>query len=833
MAGAGFARSGQEREKALTAEEEVALAAERQIQAARDLEHLILYERDPAQSLTPAERLRLAVREPARLAAADQHAEALGRAREVEQRSHQMEQADRNRTQARELVGVLRQAVTTCLVGLVGRLVVARQHSELEADMAEPLAQALARVLAQAVATCTNVPELAQAARAIGTVVRSAAFERIEPDLSRMLERLEQHLTTRPAGLGEPAFSSAIDAAALARTLCETALQVVAKAQRGTQHAGLPAALCAQMERSLGEDLGSVKVHRESTAAGSAQAVTVGDEIHLGPGQDLSESTAGKRVLGHELAHVVQQQGRGAALPGRLGEEDRRELLELEADGVAEAIAAGERAEVRFAAPRGMRQGYEAFEHRIIGRAAGGGRKLVLDSGLAIGFEEVVWLAGDLYGSFAALKKAPREEVERLLGISARQEGYARRRGGRPSKKEQSEIDEALQAATAWRERTHYEGHQAQGTEGAARGGEEMSFETLARDNYEHFARANLARWEGEHTKAMEAAERALTEPANRSQHLNEALLHEAVGAHFLSDAFAAGHLVDGALGRQWAEDLIAAEYSQILKAIVLAARADGGYIDEAARQNGWAPGADSSYAVAFALSVGIAHGGKGVLASLLLKVVHDHFNAEGVLVRNQVGDEWRTPGDSHLHLAARARELAIEAVRAGREEVEARACGDLWVGRTPDMLVPSQVFAGGRWEPLEEFRQSRELFLGILRPRIFDPTTNNKLYQMVRANMLSVMKNQGRELFIGAGHAVGHGTVRALERMGENEKRNAEASFAAGQALKDGAVRAGKLAAEGVTSFGRAMIGADVKSPTEPPDTGLSGVDVSDGGVP
>jgi hypothetical protein len=484
-------------------------------------------------------------------------------------------------------------------------------------------------VLAQEVATRTNVPALAQVARTLGAMMRSAAFECMEPDLVRMLERLEQLLATRAGGLGEPAFSGAIEAAALARSLGETALQVVEGARRGPRRMGLPSHLRAQMERSLGEDLGTVQLHRGSAAVGGAQAVTMGEKIHLAPGQDLSESTAGKRVLGHELAHVVQQRGRGTALPGRLGEEERRELLELEADGVAEALAVGKRAEVGFAAPRGMRQGYEAFEHRIIGRAAGGGRKLVLDSRLVIGFEEAVWLAGDLYGSFAALKKAPREEVERLLGIGARQEGYARQRGGRPSKEEQAEIDEALQAATAWRERKHYEGHRAQGTEGAARGGEEKSFETLAKENDKHFAGANLARWEGEHTDAMEAAERALAEPAKRSQHLNEALLHEAFGAHFLSDAFAAGHLVDGTLGRHWAEELIAAEYSQLAGAVVLAASADREYMDEPARQNGVAPGVASAlYAAAFAISVGIARGTEGVLASLLLKVVHDHFNA-------------------------------------------------------------------------------------------------------------------------------------------------------------------------------------------------------------
>jgi outer membrane protein OmpA-like peptidoglycan-associated protein len=64
-------------------------------------------------------------------------------------------------------------------------------------------------------------------------------------------------------------------------------------------------------------DFGQVRVHTDARAAESASAVgalayTVGQDIVFGAGQYQPQSTAGKRLLAHELAHVVQQ-GQGAA----------------------------------------------------------------------------------------------------------------------------------------------------------------------------------------------------------------------------------------------------------------------------------------------------------------------------------------------------------------------------------------------------------------------------------------------------------------------------------------------------------------------------------------
>jgi hypothetical protein len=68
----------------------------------------------------------------------------------------------------------------------------------------------------------------------------------------------------------------------------------------------------ADMERRLGADFGAVRVHTGVHAARSAAvydalAYTSGRNIVFGEGQYAPESAAGRRLLAHELAHVMQQ----------------------------------------------------------------------------------------------------------------------------------------------------------------------------------------------------------------------------------------------------------------------------------------------------------------------------------------------------------------------------------------------------------------------------------------------------------------------------------------------------------------------------------------------
>jgi hypothetical protein len=70
----------------------------------------------------------------------------------------------------------------------------------------------------------------------------------------------------------------------------------------------------AAMERRFGEDFGAVRVHDDRQAADSARAVnavayTVGQDVVFGRGQYDPASSAGRRLMAHELAHVIQQRG--------------------------------------------------------------------------------------------------------------------------------------------------------------------------------------------------------------------------------------------------------------------------------------------------------------------------------------------------------------------------------------------------------------------------------------------------------------------------------------------------------------------------------------------
>ena len=65
-------------------------------------------------------------------------------------------------------------------------------------------------------------------------------------------------------------------------------------------------------ERRFGHDFSQVRVHvgtpaSAATAAVKARAFTAGSDIAFGRGQYAPSTTEGRRLLAHELAHVVQQ----------------------------------------------------------------------------------------------------------------------------------------------------------------------------------------------------------------------------------------------------------------------------------------------------------------------------------------------------------------------------------------------------------------------------------------------------------------------------------------------------------------------------------------------
>ncbi len=96
-------------------------------------------------------------------------------------------------------------------------------------------------------------------------------------------------------------------------------------------------------EPRFGCDLGGVRVHTDAKAARSANAVdalayTVGNHIVFGAGQFAPETSAGQRLLAHELAHTIQQ--RSATLPpeGDLAISHPNDFHERQAHRAADAV---------------------------------------------------------------------------------------------------------------------------------------------------------------------------------------------------------------------------------------------------------------------------------------------------------------------------------------------------------------------------------------------------------------------------------------------------------------------------------------------------------------
>jgi hypothetical protein len=73
------------------------------------------------------------------------------------------------------------------------------------------------------------------------------------------------------------------------------------------------------MESRFGHDFSQVRIHADSQAALSAKTIgarayTIGNNVVLGPGEFNPTSIEGKRLLAHELTHVIQQ-GQSALTP--------------------------------------------------------------------------------------------------------------------------------------------------------------------------------------------------------------------------------------------------------------------------------------------------------------------------------------------------------------------------------------------------------------------------------------------------------------------------------------------------------------------------------------
>jgi hypothetical protein len=122
------------------------------------------------------------------------------------------------------------------------------------------------------------------------------------------------------------------------------------------------------MERRLGHDLGSVRVHTDAAAGASARSVnadayTVGEDIVFQSHAYRPQTAAGRRILAHELAHVIQQRSGpvdGVPAPGGIRLSEPSGAFEREAEQVADRAAGASNAG----------EGDKAGRPLVVGRAA-------------------------------------------------------------------------------------------------------------------------------------------------------------------------------------------------------------------------------------------------------------------------------------------------------------------------------------------------------------------------------------------------------------------------------------------------------------------------------
>jgi hypothetical protein len=146
----------------------------------------------------------------------------------------------------------------------------------------------------------------------------------------------------------------------LASTIGNTAFTLLARAGAGllpggrvhpdvehviarTRGAGSPVHedVRSQLAVALGDPLTDVRVHTDETAdtlarSVEARAFATGSDLYFAAGEYQPGTSAGRGLIAHELAHVIQQ--RGAPTSGPLTVTNPGDALEREADAVASEL---------------------------------------------------------------------------------------------------------------------------------------------------------------------------------------------------------------------------------------------------------------------------------------------------------------------------------------------------------------------------------------------------------------------------------------------------------------------------------------------------------------
>ena len=357
----------------------------------------------------------------------------------------------------------------------------------------------------------------------------------------------------------------------------------------------------------LGVDFSGIRIHTDAAAARSAQVVgasayTVGSHIVFGRNQYQPESFAGRRLLAHELVHATQAAAGDGATLHRYEAPEHQDFGDKGLEDLAAFLQTDEGRQ--FGAKLGSAAAKDLQSDPFLK-----GKKFVVQNvELTVG--DIIAMAGDFYESPMDLVNADAAELKEIRD-AIREEREGKLKGGKANERYQQITQKYIKLGKRKKEHT---------------------FLGLARVNAPHFTPTNRDAWKRLHMEALQAARDAGKDKAK----LDTALLIDTFGGHFLTDAFASGHLFD----KKQLETEIDGWLSR----------------NKVAPTN---PEMSTYYGIV----------GKDTRL-LVLKNIHDRLNAEGVEVTNKRGMKWKTFGDDHLKSAPDSLRIGAFAVFESRRQV-------------------------------------------------------------------------------------------------------------------------------------------------------------------
>jgi len=365
----------------------------------------------------------------------------------------------------------------------------------------------------------------------------------------------------------------------------------------------------AFMESRFGYDFAQVRIHTDQKAMQSAKAIsarayTLGNDVVFGEGQYSREGEK-RKLIAHELTHVIQDSR--VHEPQMIHRYESPEHQDLGNKSLVELFEFVQTAEgEKWAQKRGIDplklikdiNQDPLFKNKRI--------KVRKDLELTPG--DIIALMGDFYATWRDLRDAPKKEVDEILK-TIQLEGAGKVKNP----------NEEYEKITKGR------------------------FTKLAKINTKHFAPTNRETWKKMHIEALAKANKAGKESDEDAY--QEALLIDAAGGHFLTDAFASGHLMDS---------------SKVLIAIT-------NYL----KTNPIRSTNPEMQTVLGGLDMA------GLAPSLVLKNIHDRMNQEGFTIANGKGMTWKTFGDNQLKNAEETRRVAAYAVFISRQQIMAAKRGE------------------------------------------------------------------------------------------------------------------------------------------------------------